>query len=72
LQFTHRVGFSDVRSKLIYVPMYMTSYSFENQTYQVAVHGHSGKVHGARPYGAGKLGSLGNKLSGLFGGGKKK
>ena len=49
--------FSNVRSDLYYVPIYVQVYTYESSAYYVLVHGASGKVVGQRPYGLGALGA---------------
>jgi len=61
---TSVVGYSDIRVKLMYLPVYHGSYKHNNKNYRVAVNGQSGKVIGERSYGAGALGSLMGKLWG--------
>lgn len=44
--------------RLVYLPVYLSSFTFENGTYMFAVNGQTGQVSADRPYGLGQLGEL--------------
>ncbi len=41
---------------LVYMPMYVGTYSYDETHYAVVIHGATGEVQGERPYGSGVLG----------------
>ena len=63
-QVNCEVEIKDLRIKLIYVPFYQGYYSYNNERYQIAVSGQTGKVVGTRPYGSGFAGRLLGRLWG--------
>ena len=65
------VTFTNVQKKLIYLPIYLSAYSYEGKEYKFIVSGQSGSVRGQRAYGLGKLGAIGKVgvdfIGGIFG-----
>lgn len=57
--------FSQTSRRLLYFPVFLTTYQHEGKTYQVAINAQTGKVNAQRPYGLGKVGEIGNALGGL-------
>ncbi|WP_108822324.1 hypothetical protein [Dysgonomonas sp. Marseille-P4361] len=47
--------FSDIKFKLILLPVYMSSYTYRNKLYHFFVNGRTGRVTGDRPYSAIKI-----------------
>jgi len=52
--------FPDIEHRLIYIPVYLSSYSYNNNFYRIAINGINGTVHGERPYWLGPLGAIGH------------
>jgi len=50
-----RTRFSDIKFKLILLPVYMSSYTYNNKLYHFFVNGRTGRVTGDRPYSAVKI-----------------
>ena len=50
-----KTRFSDIKFKLILLPVYMSSYTYNNELYHFFVNGRTGKVTGDRPYSAVKI-----------------
>jgi len=61
------VAFTDVRRKLVYMPLYVSSYVHEGKVYRVGVHGQTGKIAGERPYGMGTLARIGKSITSWLG-----
>jgi len=40
----------------LFIPIYQASYTYRGTEYQIVINGSTGKVHGERPYGSGRLG----------------
>jgi len=64
--FQAKVDSSNLNQKLLYFPVYVSSYQYEGKTYPFVVSGQSGSVQAQRPYGLGKVGELGSMIGGLF------
>jgi len=47
--FSMELDFGDERWRYILLPLYLATYHYQNQTYQVMVNGQSGKIAGQRP-----------------------
>ncbi|NDV58499.1 hypothetical protein [Bacteroides sp. 519] len=47
--------FQDIKFKLVLLPLFMSSYSFNNKLYHFYVNGCTGKIHGDRPYSKWKI-----------------
>ena len=73
--FRISVNFTKIQAKLVYLPLYMSTYCYEKQHYNYVISGQTGAVQGKRPYGLGKLGALGKSgvdlLAGFVFGTKK-
>jgi hypothetical protein len=50
-----KTRFSDIKFKLILLPVYMSSYIYNNKLYHFFVNGRTGRVTGDRPYSAVKI-----------------
>jgi len=59
-----KIEFSNVSSRLIFLPAFLCNYFYESEEYIFIVSGQTGSVNGQRPYGLGKLGEIGNFLFG--------
>lgn len=68
---TVSLSFANVQQRLLYFPLYVTTYQYDGKSYQVVVNGQSGKVSANRPYGLGKVGEFGSALGSLFFGSNK-
>jgi len=70
--FDIKVEFSEVTGQLVFLPCYIAMYKYEDAEYFFVVSGQTGTTRGQRPYGLGKLGSIGKSLGGMFFGGSPK
>jgi len=61
-----RVEFSEVLHTQIYLPMYITHYTYKSCTYRVIVSAQTGTVSAERPFGFGSAGHVLNKIRGWF------
>jgi Zinc finger, C3HC4 type (RING finger) len=61
-QLKCRVTFVSFRRRLVYLPIYLLTYLYEEKFYIVSIHGITGRVLGARPYGFGMLGKVSSDL----------
>lgn len=50
-----KMSFSDVKFKLILLPVYMSSYTYNNKLYHFFVNARTGRVTGDRPYSVAKI-----------------
>jgi len=50
-----KTAFSDIKFKLILLPVYMSSYTYKNKLYHFFVNGRTGRVTGDRPYSVVKI-----------------
>jgi len=55
------LDYSDKLERKLYLPVYICTFIYNAKTYKFWVNGHSEKVVGERPYGAGKIGELSSK-----------
>ena len=42
--------YSDVKFRLVLVPVYLAAFSYKNKIYRYVIHGQSGKTYGERPW----------------------
>uniref|UniRef100_A0A7S4I9C6 RING-type domain-containing protein n=1 Tax=Vannella robusta TaxID=1487602 RepID=A0A7S4I9C6_9EUKA len=61
-----RVKYSEVYQTLIYLPVYITYYKYNSQSYTALISAQSGTVSADRPFGLGSAGSVINKIRGWF------
>jgi len=65
------VQFVGLSQRLVYLPVYISSYVYGGTEYRIVISGQTGVIQGQRPYGLGKLGSAIGSLGGIvFGKGK--
>ncbi|KAH3757288.1 hypothetical protein Pelo_10922 [Pelomyxa schiedti] len=58
-EFDWVTSFDDVRAVLVYFPVYICTYKYNNTLYQVSINAQTNEITGKRPYGAGFVGGLG-------------
>jgi len=59
--------FPDKQYEMVYIPVYLSSYTYNNTSFRLLINGVSGTVYGARPYWIGPIGSLGAATVGFLG-----
>lgn len=66
-KFETKVEFLAVERQLVFLPVYIGSYTYSNRQYTVVINGQTGTVQGQRPYGTGTLGAVGYASLNLLG-----
>jgi hypothetical protein len=58
--------FRALKHALVYLPIYLSTYSYDDINYPIVINAHSSKVIAERPYGLGGLGKLGKSALSAF------
>jgi len=49
------VNWTNRKAKRLFLPVYVATYNYKGKDYRVVINGSTGKVHGERPYGTGRM-----------------
>eukprot|EP01117_Protostelium_nocturnum_P018785 TRINITY_DN7923_c0_g4_i1.p1 TRINITY_DN7923_c0_g4~~TRINITY_DN7923_c0_g4_i1.p1 ORF type:complete len:547 (-),score=178.46 TRINITY_DN7923_c0_g4_i1:16-1656(-) len=75
VDFHQNLSFLGITKSLVYLPAYFLTYTFEGSEYNCVINAQTGSIRGDRPWGLGKIGSLGRSgfdyLESIFTGRKK-
>eukprot|EP01103_Thecamoeba_quadrilineata_P007956 TRINITY_DN17767_c0_g1_i1.p1 TRINITY_DN17767_c0_g1~~TRINITY_DN17767_c0_g1_i1.p1 ORF type:complete len:392 (+),score=92.63 TRINITY_DN17767_c0_g1_i1:24-1178(+) len=60
------VAYGEKLERKVHLPIFECSYVYETRSYKFVVNGHSGKISGDRPWGAGRIGEYSTSSLGLI------